>query len=183
MGAKSNWTEDKRDEIVRWLAVAIKDRQSANALIGVNELENAVYFLQQSSEKLLKAFLYANDTAIKKTHSIDALVISAALIDTNFLKLTSQGMGSTEISKMATYYRYPNLDGNDHSSIEEVNAAIEFTNALFMHIEPFFGDDVWAKALQHARKKNNPFKTTVLSPYDDEKETPLESGRAERPKG
>jgi len=119
MVSKSQWTDDKRDEIVRWLAVAIKDRQSANALIGIHELENAIYHLQQSAEKLLKAFLYANDAAIKKTHSIDALMISATLIEPDFLKLTAKGMGSTEMSKMATYYRYPNLDGNDHSSLDQ----------------------------------------------------------------
>jgi len=182
MDSKSQWTDDKRDEIVRWLAVALKDRQSSNTLIGVHELENAVYFLQQSSEKLLKAFLYANDATIKKTHSIDALVISAALIDPKFLQLSSKGMGSTEISKMATYYRYPNLDGNDHSSLEEVSAAIEFTNAVFARLEPFFGDDIWDRALLHARQKSNPFKTTVPAPPKDD-DAFSKSKHTNRPKG
>jgi len=182
MDSKSKWTDDKRNEIVRWLAVAIKDRQSSNTLIGSHELENAVYFLQQSSEKLLKSFLYANDVAITKTHSIDALIISAGLIDPEFLKLALKGMGSTKLSKMATYYRYPNMDGNDHSSIDEISAAIEFANAVFIHLEPFFGDEIWERALLHAKQRNNPFKATIPVLHENE-EFHMETGKLNRPQG
>jgi len=161
MDSKSSWTKNKRTEIVRWLAIAVKDRGLAGVAVQAGFLENAVYSLHQSAEKLLKAFLFAHDAAIEKTHSIDALLISAALIDHEFLTLKNVGVGSTRMSELATYYRYPNLDRNDTAELDEVAQAVQFVDALYGHLKSFFGAALWADAVQHAQQAVNPFEDAL----------------------
>jgi len=161
MDMKSDWTESKRTEIVRWLAIAIRDRGLAGDAVRLGYLENAVYNFQQAAEKIINAFLFANDVIPKKTHSIDALIIAAAKIDTRFLDFEKVGVGSNRMTELATYYRYPNLDGDDHVQLEEIEGTVKFVDEMYKHLKDFFGEDVFADAVIHARQKTNHFEDAV----------------------
>jgi len=163
MVSKLNLDSTRMESVVRWLAVAMKDRHDANALLGVASLENAAYHLQQSSEKMLKAYLVANGQEAPKTHNIDKLILSAVLIDPTIAKIHTIGVGSERMTDFATYYRYPNPDKNDIASIEELNGAIEFVNETHAYLKDFFDDTIWNNALKHARLQENPFVTTLLA--------------------
>jgi len=159
MGSKSNWSKNRTENVIRWLSVAIRDRGAANSVFYDGYLENAVYNLQQSSEKLLKAFLVANDETIDKTHEIDSLLVSAGMIDPQILRLQRVGVGSAGMTKFATRYRYPNWDKDDFAEVDEVLGASEFSDALYAYLKPFFGDEIIEMALSHSRVKSNVFET------------------------
>jgi len=167
MVSKLNLDPTRMESVVRWLAVAMKDRHDANALLGIASLENAAYHLQQSSEKMLKAYLVANGQEAPKTHNIDKLILSAVLIDPAIAKIHTIGVGSERMTDFATYYRYPNPDKNDMASIGELNGAIEFVNEIHAYFKDFFGDAMWNRALEHARLQEDPFVTTLLTDKAD----------------
>jgi len=132
--------------------------------------ENAVCNLQQASEKLLKAFLVANDEIIDKTHEIDSLLVSVGIIDPGILKLHKVGTGSANMTKFATRYRYPNWDKDDFSDADEVLSASEFADALYAYLKPFFGDEILEKAQIHSRAKFNAFEAPLSIEERGEKE-------------
>jgi len=90
---------------------------------GMNE--EALYHMQQSTEKHLKAFLSLNHEKINKNHDIAALINQCAKIDNDFLSIDSGGQ-STQMTQLASYYRYPNADENDYSTHEDVTLATSF---------------------------------------------------------
>ena len=61
-----------------WLAVARRDRARANLHLREDDLEAAAFFLQQSLEKFLKAYLLGHGWELRKTHELDALLEEAA---------------------------------------------------------------------------------------------------------
>jgi len=157
MESKSSWNEDKIEEVVRWLAIAIEDRESAWLVFEAGRLRNAVYSLQQASEKILKAFLVANNVKVDKTHNIDALLLDGVVFDIALAKFRKIGVGSTRMTAFATDYRYPNQSKKDFLDVIEVVEAAEFADAVYVHLKPFFGEDILGMALQHAGVKENPF--------------------------
>jgi len=172
MELKSNWSKHKTENVIRWISIAIRDRGVANHLFYGDYFENAVYNLQQASEKLLKAFLVANDMEIEKTHNIDSLLVSAGMVDQSILNLKKVGSGSTKMSRFATHYRYPNWDKNDFSDVDEVIEASRFSDVLYAYLAPFFGDQILEKAVQYSRVKFNAFETG-LKPEEKESESCL----------
>jgi len=168
MDSKLNWTQSKRTEVIRWLSIAIKDRGLAGLAVSQGYLENDVYNFQQSAEKLLKAFLLANDILPKKTHNIDGLLLVAAKVDTAFLDFNIVGIGSSRMTELATYYRYPNLDENDYAQLDEVEGAIKFTDSLYKHLKTFFGEEILEDAKEHARQKINHFEDSISEILHDE---------------
>jgi len=169
MDTKSNWTESKRIEIIRWLAIAMNDRGLGGVAVEAGYLENSIYNFQQAAEKLLKAFLLANDVSIEKTHNIDSLIISASKIDPSFLNFDVVGIGSRRLSELATYYRYPNMDRVDKAQADEVAGSIKFVDSLFEHLEGFLGEDVIADALEYTGQKSNPFKDSASEVISNER--------------
>jgi len=163
MESRLNWKSGKTENVIRWLSIAMRDRGAANSVFHDGYFENAVYNLQQASEKLLKAFLIANDEIIDKTHEIDSLLVSAGIIDPHILHIQKVGAGSSNMTQYATRYRYPNWDKDDFSDTQEVIAATEFADALYAHLKPFFGDAILAKAFAHSRAKTNAFEVCHIS--------------------
>jgi len=161
MGSRSSWNEQQTENIVRWISIAIRDRGAAYHVFHGGYLENAVYNLQQASEKLLKAFLVANDIAIEKTHNIDTLLVSAGRIDHRILEMQDIGIGSATVSKFATRYRYPNWEKNDFAEADEILQTAEFSDALYAYLAPYFGAEILDKALAYARVKSNPFEENI----------------------
>jgi len=155
--------------------VGMKDRRDANVLLGSASLENAAYLLQQSAEKILKAWLIANGQEPSRTHNIDKLMLSAAHIDPTITRVHAVGVGSERMTEFATYYRYPNPDKNDMARLDEVNGAIDFVNQLSICLKPFFGEAIWQQALDYAKLQDDPFDATLS---DDEK-----INTHERPRG
>jgi len=157
MESKSNWNQRKRNEIIRWLALSAIDRESAGLEIYINQLGKAVYNLQQSAEKLLKAFLFANDLPVKKTHDIPSLILDAVAADVNIHKLRDVGVGAEDMAKFATCYRYPNSSGIDFAQTKETEGAVEFVDSLYRYLKPFFGDEIVEEALAYGKVPVNPF--------------------------
>jgi len=162
MESKSNWTDDKLEKIIRWLAIAIEDRDSAYLVFEGGRLRNTVYNLQQSAEKLLKAFLVANDAEVEKTHNIDSLLLAGVEFDIGLARFKKFGIGTTRMTAFATEYRYPNQDKKDFLDLVEVIDAAEFTDALYAYLKPFFGEEIWEKSLHHAGLKDNPFERNSM---------------------
>jgi len=161
MASKLDIDAIRTESVIRWLAIAIKDRRIANVLLGSADFENALYHLQQASEKILKAHLVAHGQEAPKTHSIDKLILSSVAIDAGIAGIHDVGIGSERMTELATYYRYPNPDKIDTTNEEEVNAAIKFVNSLYTYLECFFDNEIWHKALEYANLKENPFLTTL----------------------
>jgi len=168
MESKSDWSEIKCENVIRLISFAMRDRGAAYSVFHDGYLENTVYNLHQASEKMLKAFLIANDLEIEKTHSINALLVSAGQVDPSILSLQKVGIGSTNMTRFAIRYRYPNWDKNDFSGVEEVLRASEFSDALYDHLQPFFGNQILEKATQYARVPWNPFKRNLDHTKDDD---------------
>lgn len=60
-----------------WLKVAQKDWHRMEIMLNEEDAEAAGYFLQQSLEKYLKAFLLEKGWKLKKIHEMDALLDDA----------------------------------------------------------------------------------------------------------
>jgi len=162
MVSNSKWSGRKRDDIVRWLAMAFIDREAADLSIFIGQRGLAVYNLQQSAEKILKAFLFANNVAMKKTHDIPFLMLDAIAIDPKINNLRHVGVGAEEMAKFAMCYRYPNSKGIDSASEQETEGAIEFVDALYEHLKQVWGSDVIDDAVNHAQVHANPFESNDI---------------------
>lgn len=57
-----------------WLRVAKKDWHRMDVMLNEKDVEIAAYFLQQSLEKYLKAFLLERGWKLKRIHELDALL-------------------------------------------------------------------------------------------------------------
>jgi HEPN domain-containing protein len=64
-----------------WIKMARKDFRRIYVLLKDEDAEGAAFFLQQSLEKYLKAFLLQNNWKLKKIHDLDALLDDAAEFD------------------------------------------------------------------------------------------------------
>jgi len=181
MVLKSKWTEDEREEIVRWISLAMADREAAAHLINANLFGIVSYHLQQVAEKLLKAFLFANDVKIDKTHDIQKLLLSAITICPELISINNVGVGSARMTDFATEYRYPNSRGNDLGDLNEVKGGLEYTDTLYMYLEPVFGSDVIIDALSYVGLSNNPFDDSSLDVVKDSLGLSLNRGKTQTP--
>lgn len=64
-----------------WINMARKDFRRTNVLLKDEDVEGAAFFLQQSLEKYLKAFLLQKSWKLKKIHDLDTLLEYAAEFD------------------------------------------------------------------------------------------------------
>jgi HEPN domain-containing protein len=60
-----------------WMNIAFKDWRRAKRMLDVKDAEAAGFFLQQSLEKFIKAFLLAQGWKLRKIHELDALLDDA----------------------------------------------------------------------------------------------------------
>jgi len=167
MVLKLNLTNNEREEVIRWISSSMMDRKAAGHLIEVNLFNIVVYHLQQASEKLLKTFLVANRIKIDKTQDIQKLLLAAIPIDPTLISINTVGVGSAKMADFATEYRYPNYNGNDLCDIHEVRGAVEYTDALYEHLKPFFEEAMIEAAILHAQESDNPFDDGALKALDD----------------
>ncbi len=114
-----------------WIKIAKKDWHRMEMMLNEEDGEAAGYFLQQSLEKYLKAFLLQNDWELKKIHELDALLDDAIKYNpaiASFYPLCERISG---------YYfteRYPSLT-QEELSCEDIKRDIqetkEFIKAMF----------------------------------------------------
>lgn len=63
--------------VLDWLRIARKDRGRISHMLDGKDAEAAAFFLQQSLEKYLKAFLLRHGWKLRKMHELDALLDDA----------------------------------------------------------------------------------------------------------
>ncbi|MBI4527693.1 MAG: HEPN domain-containing protein [Deltaproteobacteria bacterium] len=114
-----------------WVQIARKDWARAQRNLRDRDTEAAGFFLQQSLEKYLKAFLMNHNWKLRKIHELDALLDEAARYQPeleNFRDLCERVSG---------YYlaeRYPPLSALELSSADirrDLKEAREFVKLMF----------------------------------------------------
>ena len=94
------------EEVSEWLRYSQTDLNSANFLLQMYPvpIEVICYHCQQSAEKVLKAFLLANDKKIIKTHDLRFLQNECATIDKDFDLIKD---GCSRLTIYGVESRYP----------------------------------------------------------------------------
>lgn len=114
-----------------WLEIARKDWKRIGRNLRARDLEASAFFLQQSLEKYLKAFLLSRQWRLRRVHELDALLDEAVKhqVDLeNFRDLCERVSG---------YYfaeRYPPLGALDLGSEDlkkDLKEARSFVNHMF----------------------------------------------------
>jgi HEPN domain-containing protein len=114
-----------------WIKVAKKDWHRMEIMLDKEDAEAAGYFLQQSLEKYLKAFLLQKGWKLKKIHELDALLDDAVTFAS---ELTSFYPLCERISGYYFTERYPSLTEEELSCEEvekDMQEAKEFIKAMF----------------------------------------------------
>ncbi|MFH1860468.1 MAG: HEPN domain-containing protein [bacterium] len=119
-----------------WIKIGKKDWHRMKVMLKDEDIESSGYFLQQSLEKYLKAFLLQKGWKLKRIHELDALLDDAVRYNpelTTFYPLCERVSG---------YYfteRYPSLTEEELSSEEierDINEAERFIQVMFGEKEP-----------------------------------------------
>jgi HEPN domain-containing protein len=114
-----------------WLKIARKDWQRVRRNLRARDLEAAAFFLQQSLEKYLKAFLLTRQWKLRKIHELDALLDEAAIQDSALEQFRDL------CERVSGYYfaeRYPPLGAFDlapEDLKEDLKLARSFVKAMF----------------------------------------------------
>jgi len=123
--------QDKEFYPPDWHKVAKKDWQRMKIMLDGSDFEAAGYFLQQSLEKYIKAFLLEKGSRLKKIHELDALLDDAVKYDASLEFF--RGL----CERVSGYYlaeRYPPLveEGLTSKDLEkDIKEAKRFVKALF----------------------------------------------------
>lgn len=115
-----------------WKAIARRDRGRMKLLLDAEDPEGAAYFLQQSIEKYLKAWLLERGWKLKKTHELSLLLSEACKYDPDL------ALHESVCDRLAGYYssqRYPTVteSGLSRSDVESDLAQAE---ALLLALFP-----------------------------------------------
>jgi len=114
-----------------WIRVARKDWRRAERNLKDRDVEAAGFFLQQSLEKYLKAFLLKHNWKLRKIHELDALLDEAAKYQQELEKFRDL------CERVSGYYlaeRYPPLSALELSSADirrDLKEAREFVKLMF----------------------------------------------------
>lgn len=114
-----------------WSNVAQKDWRRMDIMLKEKDVEAAGYFLQQSLEKYLKAFLLKKGWKLKKIHELDALLDDAVKFNPELSSFYSL------CERVSGYYfteRYPSLtkEGLTYEDIQnDIREAEYFIKSLF----------------------------------------------------
>ncbi|MCH8988808.1 MAG: HEPN domain-containing protein [Chloroflexi bacterium] len=113
-----------------WLAIAERDLDRVGRALRDGDAEAAAFFLQQTLEKSLKAFLLHNGWQLRRIHDLEALLDDAVDLDSSlesFRALCQRATGYYLID------RYP-LPGVPPPPAEEVMNLLEVTQDLMVKI-------------------------------------------------
>jgi HEPN domain-containing protein len=114
-----------------WLVIARKDWKRIERNLKARDVEASAFFLQQSLEKYLKAFLLGRKWQLRKVHELDALLDEAAKHEPDLLKFRDL------CERVSGYYfaeRYPPLGTLDLTSEDlkrDLQEARSFVKAMF----------------------------------------------------
>jgi HEPN domain-containing protein len=122
-------TELPRNEALKWLREAEKDRRSAEALLDV-EPSRAVFHAQQFAEKAIKAFLTFHQVPFRRTHDLTDLGFECAALDPTLESTLRQVQNLTDY---ASAFRYPDAPYEPESA--EAASALALANRLFLEIQ------------------------------------------------
>lgn len=120
---------------LEWLKIARKDWTRIHYMLEKKDAEAASFFLQQSLEKYLKAFLLQHGWKLRKIHELDALLDDAVKYDPDLKKFYDL------CERVSGYYfadRYPPLGTTELTckDIEkDMEEAKEFVKAMFGKME------------------------------------------------
>ncbi len=114
-----------------WLHIARKDWRRIERNLRARDPEAAAFFLQQSLEKYLKAFLLRQNWNLRKIHDLDALLDEASKSNPDLEEFRDL------CERVSGYYlseRYPPLGPSDLSSEDirkDLNEAQKFVKKMF----------------------------------------------------
>lgn len=121
-----------RSDVEQWLRVARRDWKRIPRNLGEEDYSAAGFFLQQSLEKYLKAFLIQQGWQLRKIHDLEALLDEAI----KFLPALVQYYDLCE--RVSGYYfaeRYPPLTG-DEPSLTDLQDDVEQAKELVLVMFP-----------------------------------------------
>lgn len=113
----------------QWIKYARTDLNLAKASLGLSsKYKNGAAFLaQQSSEKIIKAYLTSKKIRTHKTHDMALLLSEVAKVDPILAKSISK---ASTLTIYAVAYRYPDAERKP-LTIAKVNAAIKVAENVF----------------------------------------------------
>lgn len=98
---------DNSPYVREWIVNSDRDYERARRMLDYDDAEGAGYYIQQSLEKLLKAYLIARGWRLRRTHNLVEMLAEAAIHD------AALGDYHATCVDAATYYywdRYPQQD-------------------------------------------------------------------------
>ena len=123
-----------KKETKLWFDLAQEDYKNMGIMAKSKSNRGAVFFAQQSVEKLIKAYIveYKNE-APRKTHRIEALIKDAGLRVENISVKDIE-----ELSKSYTWVRYPDLSIRFYTKKEEVEKLLITAKKVFLWVNKKF---------------------------------------------
>lgn len=116
-----------KKQVEEWILRADKDLDEAKFLLeNSRPLENAAYFVHQSIEKYLKAFLISNGWEFEKIHDLVKLTRDASMFDKSLERFVPA------MEKITDFYiesRYP-VGYEVEYTKEEIEYALEIADSL-----------------------------------------------------
>lgn len=96
---------------------------------GDDTLDDAAYFMQQSAEKALKAFLVCHHVSFRRTHDLEVLLIDCVAIDFTFIQLQQYAF---DLKEYIVKTRYP----DDYIEItrDEAKVAYKKAKTIYEHV-------------------------------------------------
>ena len=126
-----------KKETKLWFDLAEDDYKNMLLMIKSKSHRGAVFFAQQSVEKLLKAYIieYKNFNP-KRTHKIEVLMNDAEL---NIKEIEKSSI--EELSKAYTWVRYPDLSNRFYTKKEITDKLLVCAKQLYKWVKNKFKDN------------------------------------------
>lgn len=117
-----------------WFKQAEDDYKNSKILTKSKSYWGAILFAQQSTEKILKAYIIEFKGVIpKKTHRIEMLLKDAGLEATNIPTKQIE-----ELSKAYTYVRYPDMNRRFYTKKDITQMLLEVADKLYLWVKKKF---------------------------------------------
>lgn len=115
-----------------WLRVARQDWRRVHVMLSDGDAEGAGFFLQQSLEKYLKAYLLQRGWKLKRIHTLQSLLDEAAVHDGALMRFRPL---CERVSGFYTAERYPSL-GETGLAVEDIRRELAEARACIMALFP-----------------------------------------------